>query len=143
QRRAHRGRRVVSNAATALPADVLVLLVESPEPYRPPIEVVENRYDRPVIVFDLRPEFGAYARRADGTGVPRDRRLASRRLQRRIVCRRQLGPAILERPLALRRDLSLGFLDQRGQRRLRVGRYRQIHFGEAVEFLVVGFGVKI
>src|SRR5260370_35660884 len=37
QRRAQPGRRVVSNAAAALPADVLVLLVETPEPYRPPI----------------------------------------------------------------------------------------------------------
>ena len=143
QRSAHRGGRIVPDAAPALPADVLVLLIESPKPNRPPTEMMENRHNRPVLVLDLCPKFGAQARRADRTRIPCVGCLFSRRFQRHIMRRCELGPSILERPLAFQSDLALGFLHQRRQRSFRVGRNGQIDFGEAVEFLIVGFGVKI
>ena len=74
QCRAHRCRRLVADARSALRADVVVMLAEVPQARGPGTDEAVVRNQRPIVVLDLRPQFRREPRRADGAGVPGQRR---------------------------------------------------------------------
>ena len=58
--RAHSRRSAVADARTALPADVLVVLLEIPKTSGPgALEIVVGN-ERPVFILDLRPQLGGH-----------------------------------------------------------------------------------
>ena len=85
QRAADRRRRAVADAGAARAAEVLVVLVEVPQPERPAAAVAALGHERPVLVPDLRPELRGQPRGADRRRVPRVRGLGARRVERARV----------------------------------------------------------
>ena len=65
------------------------------------------------------------------------------RLRRRAARLRQLRPAFLEHPPAIAGDQALDRIDQRRQRRLAVGRNREVDVLQPAEILVVGANVQV
>ena len=96
QRRAHRGRCAVAHAARALPADVLIMLVELPQAVRPIADEALPGNQRPVFVLDQRPQLGGQARQADGAGIPAVLRLLDLLVPGLLVRLGQLRAALLE-----------------------------------------------
>src|SRR5439155_3691496 len=70
QRRAHRGRRAVTNAICAVASNKLIMFGEVPQPGRPPALEHNIRHERPVFILDLVPQLGGQAGRGDRAGVP-------------------------------------------------------------------------
>ena len=65
-RRAERRRSHVADAFAARAADVVIVLIEIPEPQRPVADPDRVRNQRPVFVLQLRPQLGGHARRLIG-----------------------------------------------------------------------------
>ena len=95
-----------------------------------PVELVDVpqapaiRADRsPVFAFDHVPHLRRDALQRDRARVPSVSGLDARALERLRRCGRQRLAALVERAPARRRDELLARFDERGQRRLRIGRY--------------------
>ncbi len=143
ERAAHRGRRPVADARAARVAQVLIVLLEVPEPEGPAAAVAALGDERPVLVADDGPELGGHPPGADGRGVPRVGRLVARRLTGAPVRLLEAGAALLERAAPIVGRQPLDRLGQRRERRLGVGRHRDVHFRIALEVLEVALGEQI
>ena len=145
ERGADRGRRAVADAAAARVTEPLIPLVEIPEPPRPVrlVVAVIARDERPVVVPDLRPHFGAESRNAHRARIPGIGRADAIGLRRRAAGLCQLRPAFLEHPLAVGGEQAPDGVDQRWECRLAVGGNRQVNVLQPAEVLVVGADVQV
>ena len=143
ERRADGRRSAVADACAARRADVLIRLVERPQPHRPPAHEVDRRHERPVAVLDLRPQLGRQPRGADRARVPGIRGFGARALEQALPRLGQLAAALLECSLPVRRDAALHRLDERRQRRFGVGGHRDIDFRIALQVLIVRLAEQI
>src|SRR5229473_6279147 len=93
ERRAYRRRSAVTDANRSGLPDVLIILLEIPKLLRPATHSVATGYQGPIFVFDLRPQFGSDAGRAERASIPPIGRPQTILVFRALMRRGQLGPA--------------------------------------------------
>ena len=102
------------------------------------------RHERPVLVANLRPDFGGTARAVViGLASHAYAGIARARIECGATRGGQPRAALLERAPPIGGDQSLDRLDQRRQRRFGIRRDRDVDFGVALEVLVVGLQIQI
>src|SRR5437764_11065027 len=66
----HSSRRIVADAATALAADVVIVLIHVPKPSRPSADESLPSDQRPIFIPDERPQLGRKPGKTDRTFIP-------------------------------------------------------------------------
>src|SRR5262249_31532447 len=138
---ANGGRGAVTHRASSLTTDVLIVLVEVPQPARPAADEPLPGDERPNLVLDLIPELATESRTADWTGLPTKGRGLHLSLARLVVSRRKLGSTLLNHAPAIGSQLTIDLLNQRRQRGLGVRGYVDVGVDQVLEILQVALYV--
>src|SRR5262249_4592567 len=140
---ANRSGCIVANAVATRAADVLVMLVKSPEPQRPAADKSCRGDQRPVFTFDLSPEFRAEACGTYGAGAPSVSCVIPGLPQRFVVSGGEFGAAVRERAPAAGIQMAVNRFGKRRHGGFGVSRNVDIHFGIALKILVIAFRKEI